>query len=143
MALKLPGVELEAGTRRHYPHGPLASHIIGGMNLDRRYPGRHRIPLRCPPQGQEGEQINYRVRGGRGYQSRVIKPPVPGRDIFLTIDATIQYIAEKELAKAVAEHRGEMGNGHRHGPAEGEILAMANRPAYDVNDFPVLPERPG
>jgi len=140
MALKLPGVELEAGTRRHYPHGPMASHIIGGMNLTGDILAGIESRYDAVLKGKEGEQINYRVRGGRGYQSRVIEPPVPGEDIILTIDATIQYIAEKELARAVAEHGAKWGTIIIMDPPSGEILAMASLPAYDVNDFPVSGE---
>jgi cell division protein FtsI (penicillin-binding protein 3) len=136
MALRLPGVELEPGTRRHYPHGTLASHVIGGMNLSGE--SLAGIESRCDAvlKGQEGEQINYRVRGGRGYQTRVLKPPVPGKDVVLTIDATIQYAVEKELAKAVAGHRAKWGTVIVMEPFSGEILAMASWPAYDVNDYP-------
>ncbi len=136
MALRLPGVELEAGTRRHYPHGTLASHVLGGMSLSGE--SLAGIESRCDAvlKGQEGEQINYRVRGGRGYQTRVLKPPVPGKDVVLTIDATIQYIVEKELAKAVAGHRAKWGTVIVMEPRSGEILAMASWPAYDVNDYP-------
>ncbi len=140
MALKLAGVELEAGTRRHYPHGPLASHIIGGMNFTGDTLAGIESRYDALLKGKEGEQINYRVRGGRGYQSRVIEPPVPGRDIVLTIDATIQYTVEKALAKAVAEHRAKWGTVIVMDPASGEILAMASLPDYDVNDFPVSGE---
>jgi len=140
MGLKLPGVELEAGTRRHYPHGPLASHIIGGMNLSGEILAGIESRYDAILRGQEGEQITYRVRGGRGYQSRVIKSPVPGKDITLTIDATIQYIVEKELAKAVTEHGAKWGTVIVMDPPSGEILAMASLPAYDVKDFPVTGE---
>ncbi|RPI97635.1 MAG: penicillin-binding protein 2 [Candidatus Aminicenantes bacterium] len=140
MALRLPGVALEAGTRRYYPHGPLASHIIGGMNLSGDILAGIEARYDEVLKGKEGEQINFRVRGGRGYQSRVIETPVPGEDIVLTIDATIQYIVEKELAKAVAEHGAKWGTVIVMDPPSGEILAMASLPAYDVKDFPVTGE---
>jgi cell division protein FtsI (penicillin-binding protein 3) len=136
MALKLPGVELEAGTRRYYPHGALASHVLGGVSLtDDRRAG---VELRYNAllKGEEGEQISYRVGGGRNYQTQVLKSPVPGQDIGLTIDATIQYIAEKELARAMADHSASSGAVIVMEPFSGEILALASWPAYDVNEFP-------
>jgi len=136
MALKLPGVELEAATRRYYPLGPLASHILGGMRLADNTPTGVESRYDSVLKGEEGQQINYRVRGGRGYQTRIIKSPVPGKDVTLTIDATIQYIVEKELARAVAEHKAKWGTVIVMDPFSGEILAMASFPAYDVNDFP-------
>jgi len=136
MALKLPGVELEAGTRRYYPHGALASHILGGVSLtgdllagvERRY--------NDVLKGEEGEQISYRVAGGGNYQTQILKSPLPGKDIVLTIDATIQYIVEKELERAVFEHRAAWGAVVVMDPPTGEILALASWPAYDVNKFP-------
>ncbi len=136
MALKLPGVELEAGTRRYYPLGSRASHVLGGVSLsdDRRagVEARYNDVLK----GEEGEQISYRVGGGRDYQTRVLKSPVPGKDLVLTIDATIQYIVEKELGRAVAEHGASSGAVIVMDPSTGEILALASWPAYDLNNFP-------
>ncbi len=66
MALKLPGVDLEPATRRHYPHGSLASHVIGGVSLT----GDNRAGVEARYddvlKGKEGEQINYYVGGRRG-----------------------------------------------------------------------------
>ncbi|HMA54361.1 MAG TPA: penicillin-binding protein 2, partial [Acidobacteriota bacterium] len=69
-------------------------------------------------------------------QSQILKAPVPGKDIVLTIDSTIQYIVEKELARAVLEHEAEWGTIIVMDPPTGEILALASYPAYDVNTFP-------
>jgi cell division protein FtsI (penicillin-binding protein 3) len=136
MALKLPGVELEAGTRRYYPHGALAGHVLGGMSLagdvllgiESRYNGILK--------GEEGEQISFRIPGGGRYETRIIKAPVPGQDLVLTIDATVQYIAEKELAAAVDRHRASSGCVVVMEPSTGEILALASWPTHDINDYP-------
>ena len=136
MALKLPGIALEPGTRRSYPHGALAAHILGGVSLD----GSNRAGVESRYndilKGEEGEQISFRIAGGGNYQTQVLKSPVPGRDLVLTIDATMQYIAEKELDKAVAEHKAASGTVIVMDPPTGEILALASWPAYDVNEFP-------
>jgi cell division protein FtsI (penicillin-binding protein 3) len=140
MALKLPGVELEAGTRRNYPHGSLASHVVGGMNLD----GDNRTGVEARYndvlKGEEGRQIAYEVGGGRDYQTQVLKSPVPGRDLYLTIDAMIQYIVEKGLAGAVVEHKAKSGCVIVMDPSTGEILALANWPTYDPNEYPAPQE---
>lgn len=136
MALKLPGVELEAGTRRSYPHGSLAAHVLGGMSLigdnlsgiEKRYNNVLK--------GEEGEQVSYRIPGNGNYENQIIKPPVPGRDLVLTLDTPIQYIAEKELAAAVDKHHAASGCVIVMDPGTGEILALASWPAYDVNDYP-------
>ena len=136
-ALKLPGVEFEPATRRHYPLRSLAAHVLGGLSLteDANKTGveaRYDDVLK----GEEGAKVVYKVSGGRDYQTQVIKSPVPGRDLVLTIDATIQYYAEKELARAVAEHEAAWGTVIVMEPFSGEILALASLPSYDVNDYP-------
>ena len=136
MALKLPGVELEAGTRRYYPHGGLASHILGGVSLTGELLSGVERRYNDVLKGVEGEQISYRIAGGGNYQTQVLKSPVPGKDIVLTIDAVIQYIVEKELERAVFEHRASWGTVIVMDPPTGEILALASWPPYDVNSFP-------
>lgn len=136
MALRLAGVGLEPGTRRYYPHGPLAAHILGGMNLLGE--NRSGIESRYNDvlKGEEGRQISHRIPGGGSYETEVIESPVPGGDLTLTIDSTTQYIAEKELAAAVAAHGAVSGVVVIMDPPSGEILALASFPAYDPNSYP-------
>lgn len=136
MALKLEGVEIDPGTRRHYPLKALASHVIGGMTLDGGILAGIEALYDNILKGEEGLQIRYRIPGGRNYGTQILVQPVPGRDIVLTIDATIQYIAEKELAEAVAKHRASSGCVIVMSPFSGEILALASWPPYDINQFP-------
>ncbi len=136
MALKLPGVEFEPANRRHYPLRSVAAHILGGLSLTED--NKNGVELRFDDvlKGKEGEKVVFKVNGGRDYQTQVIESPVPGRDLTLTIDATVQYYAEKELARAMAEHGAVSGSVIIMEPFSGEILALASFPAYDVNDFP-------
>jgi cell division protein FtsI/penicillin-binding protein 2 len=137
MALKLAGVGVEPATRRHYPHGALAAHVLGGMmSLAENIRNGVELAYDDVLKGVEGRQISFKVNGGRDYENHVIKAPVPGRDVVLTIDATIQYFAEKELARAVSEHEAGWGAVIIMDPWTGEILAMASSPAYDVNLYP-------
>jgi len=135
-AEKLPGVGLEPATKRHYPHGSLAAHVLGGVNLAQNEKNGVERYYDALLGGVEGQQISYKVRGGRDYQNQVIKPPVPGRDLVLTIDATIQYFAEKGLAQAIAEHGAAWGVVIIMDPWTGDILALASWPTYDVNQYP-------
>lgn len=136
MALKLPGVEFEPATRRHYPLRSLAAHVLGGLSLTEDNKTGVEARYNDVLKGEEGAKVVYKVSGGRDYQTQVIKSPVPGRDLVLTIDATIQYYAEKELARAVAEHEAAWGTVIIMEPFSGEILALASLPSYDVNDYP-------
>jgi len=136
MALKLPGIDFEAATRRRYPLRGLASHVVGGLNLTEDNKNGVELRYDAVLKGEEGEKVVFKVNGGRDYQTQVIESPVPGRDLVLTIDTTIQYYAEKELARAVAEHGAISGTVIVMEPFSGEILALASFPGYDVNDFP-------
>lgn len=136
LALKLPGVSAEPADRRHYPLGSLAAHVLGGLSLTED--NKAGVELRYDEllKGKEGLKIVHKINGGRDYDTQVIQAPVPGRDLVLTIDATIQYIAESELARAVAAHRASWGAVIVMEPSTGEILALANWPTYDPNEFP-------
>jgi cell division protein FtsI/penicillin-binding protein 2 len=136
MALKLPGLDFEAANRRHYPHRGLAAHLLGGLNLTEENKNGVEFRYDALLKGKEGEKVVFKVNGGRDYQTQVLEPPVPGRDLTLTIDTTIQYYAEKELARAVSEHGAASGAVIAMEPFSGEILALASFPGYDVNDFP-------
>jgi len=136
VALKLPGVEFEPATRRHYSLGSRAAHVLGGLSLTEDNKAGVEARYDDVLKGEEGSKIVYQVRGGREYQTQVIKSPVPGRDLVLTIDATMQYYVEKELTRAVAEHEAAWGAAIVMDPSSGEILALASLPSYDVNDFP-------
>jgi cell division protein FtsI/penicillin-binding protein 2 len=136
VAMKLPGVEFEPATRRRYPLGSRAAHVLGGLSLTEENKTGVEARYNDLLKGKEGSKIVYQVRGGRDYQTQVIKSPIPGRDLVLTIDATIQYYAEKELARAVADHKAAWGVVIVMDPFSGEILALAGLPNYDVNDFP-------
>lgn len=136
LGLKLAGVGAEPTTRRHYPHGPLAAHVVGGMTLDGESPAGIERRYDGVLKGVEGQQISYKANGGRDYENRVLKSPVPGRTVRLTIDMTMQYFAERELARAVAEHGAAWGVVIIMEPETGDILALASAPATDLNRYP-------
>jgi cell division protein FtsI/penicillin-binding protein 2 len=118
--------------KRFYPQGMLASHIIGLVGLDNQ-------PL-------EGVELRYnkylKTAGGKVYFERDAAGNVlstgedteaKGDNIILTIDEGLQYIAEKELDRAMAKWRPVSASVIMMNPFTGEILALANRPAYDLN----------
>jgi cell division protein FtsI/penicillin-binding protein 2 len=135
-AMKLAGVGFEATKKRHYPLGSLAAHVLGGVSLYENSKAGVELTYDALLKGREGRQVSYKDNRARSYQIQVIKPAVPGQDLVLTIDATIQYIVEKELSKAVAAHSAAWGTVIVMDPSTGEILALANWPDYDVNAFP-------
>jgi len=134
-ALALPGVRLNEEPLRFYPQGALAAHVLGFVNVDNKGQGGVESKFDDVLQGKPGTQILYQDVAGRPYRSEETVAPERGRDIDLTIDARIQYIAQREIEKAVAVNRAAWGGVIVSDPATGEILAMASAPSYDPNAF--------
>lgn len=133
--LHLAGVGFDEESRRQYPHGTLCAHVLGGVNADESVQAGVESRYNDILKGQDGQRITLKDNKKRSYQDQVTKPPVPGLDIVLTIDANIQYIAEKALARAIEEHSATSGTVVALDPATGDILALANYPTYDVNAY--------
>ena len=131
------GINIDEDTKRYYPYNNLASQIIGFCGSDN--------------QGLNGIESKYEeyLKGKKGSISRitdasgkVIKntseeynEPTDGDDIILTINATIQGIAEKYLKEACIDNKcTDGGNVIIMNPQNGEILAIAGYPDYNLND---------
>ncbi|HXG94243.1 MAG TPA: penicillin-binding protein [Blastocatellia bacterium] len=133
-ALNLPGLRFVDEMKRHYVSGPVASHILGYVNIDEY--------------GQSGIERAYdeviRGQGGRlmldidalkKSYGHSVEQSVPGANVTLTIDVLIQSYAERALADAVKSLNARGGTVVVMRPATGEILAMANYPTFDPNDL--------
>lgn len=144
-SLKLPGIYLLEENRRFYPQGPLAAHVLGGVNVDDFGLAGVEYYYNSLLRGEEGQQLIMKDAREREFFIETIKETRPGQDLYLTIDSTIQYIAEKELQQAVEKHQANWGTIIVSVPQTGEILAMASYPSYDPNYFPppenVMPNR--
>jgi cell division protein FtsI (penicillin-binding protein 3) len=142
--LSLEGIGVVMEGRRFYPKGALLSHVLGFAGMDSQ--GLEGIERRYELYLRGEKQIVVLQRDALG---RTIFPkgpteagPAPGRDVTLTIDEVIQYIAEKELENAVAATRAKAGTVIVMEPHTGAILALALRPAFDPNRVRELsPER--
>ncbi|GAB6100366.1 stage V sporulation protein D [Halanaerocella petrolearia] len=135
--LDLPGIYFTEESKRFYPKGNLASHILGFAGID--------------SQGLQGIELSYdqQLRGDPGrisIESDAIGREIPkgikdyiapddGNNIYLTIDHVLQYIAERELDQAMTEHQAKAGTIVMMDPRNGDILALANRPTYNPNQF--------
>ncbi len=133
--LKLAGVGFDEENLRSYPNGALAAHVLGGVNVDGA--GRAGVELRYDDilRGRDGEQVALKDNKHRFYQSHLLKPPVPGQDIVLTIIAAVQYMTERALARAIQEHKATSGTIIVLDPSTGDILALANWPTYEPNNY--------
>ena len=135
LQLRIPGVLLQREYRRYYPAGEVASHLVGFNNVD--------------DNGQEGVELAYQEwLAGKPGSRRVIKDkrgqivedieslrvPQQGRDLALSIDRKIQYLAYRELKAAVEQHKAKAGSAVVIDVQTGEVLALVNLPAFNPNN---------
>ena len=139
--MHIDGIYFREENKRFYPQRKRAAHVLGRVNIDDAGVSGIEYKYNTVLQGVEGEELILRDAKRRRYRFETLKHPVDGKDIVLTLDETIQYIAEKELAHAVKESRAEWGTVIISEPSSGDILAMANYPTYDLNNPPDPPTK--
>jgi cell division protein FtsI (penicillin-binding protein 3) len=126
---KLRGVHLETTYSRTYPQGLLAAPIVGGLAPDGGHgaSGLERS-LDSLLAGRPGLTTDLREPSGRQFESpgRLVREPVAGNDVVLTLDAELQAIAEYSLAKALKEFKADGGDVVFLDPRSGEILALVS-----------------
>ena len=140
-ALKIPGILMKPEPRRYYPNLELAAHVLGylGTDYNRGLAGIEQS-YNAKISGKPGKILVEIDRRGLAF-SRVEKPPVQGDTIELTIDANLQHIAQRELAKGVAENRAAGGSVIIMDPRTGEVLSMANVPTFNPNEYQEYPDQ--
>ncbi len=141
-ALKLPGVGLEEETQRSYLPGiaagtTLASNLLGFVN----YNGDGQYGLEAKYQGAlagtPGYISSYRDLANREIVlgSHTHQAPINGSDVVLSLDANIQYASEQALADGIKKYHAESGSVLIMDPNTGGIVAWADYPSYNANDF--------
>jgi cell division protein FtsI/penicillin-binding protein 2 len=138
--LGLEGVYDHPDTLRFYPNGPLAAHVLGGVGVDDRGLAGVEFSYDEPLRGKPGRAVILRDARRREYQFEILAEAVPGKDIVLTIDSTLQHIVERELEAGVAASGAKWGAAVIVHPDSGEILALASCPVFDPNAYPLAPE---
>src|SRR3990167_7976429 len=136
-ALQIPGIYFLMEYKRFYPEGEVAAHVVGLTNVD--------------DQGQEGLELAYNqwLAGTPGRKEvlkdrlgntiadlNLLKKPEEGRDLTLSIDHRIQYLAYRTLKEQVEKYHAAAGSVVVLNPKTGEILAMVNQPSYNPNNRP-------
>lgn len=133
--LKVFGLQFVTERKRYYPQASTAAHVLGFTGLDPR--GLEGVELEYDRQlqGEAGRLVSLRDARGRGLASedQLVQGGVAGNDLFLTMDRSLQYIAEKELARVVQETGAVGGTVVMLEPASGRVLAMASQPDYNPN----------
>lgn len=130
--LNLKGIYFQKESKRFYPKSELAAQVLGYVGLDDEGLGGVEREYDSQLSGKPGQML-ITMDARRRWFGRVEKQPDPGENLVLTIDEKIQYIAERELEKAVTETHAESGTVIVQNPHTGEILALANRPTFNPN----------
>lgn len=139
MALDLPGVYRQQEYRRYYPAAEVAGHVVGFTNVDDE--GQEGLELAYDDwlKGTPGAKRVLKDRLGRVVENiESIEAPDPGRNLQLSIDLRIQYLAYRELKLAVAQHRARSGSLVLMDARNGEVLAMVSQPSYNPNNRSVM-----
>jgi cell division protein FtsI (penicillin-binding protein 3) len=134
-ALEVPGVYLMREYRRYYPSGEVAGHIIGFTSVDDE--GQEGLELAFDHwlAGEDGAKRVIQDRYGKIVQNvEEIRAMRPGRNLVLSVDLRIQYLAYRELKAAIRDQRAKSGSAIVIDVSTGEVLAMVNQPAYNPND---------
>jgi cell division protein FtsI (penicillin-binding protein 3) len=132
--LNLKGVYFERETKRFYPKGDLAAQAIGYVGLDDKGLGGIEYALDDEIKGKPGRVLLASDARRRTFHSTEWAG-VPGKNVVLTLDEKIQFIAEKALAEEVARAQAAGGVAVVQNPNTGEILALANQPTFNPNDI--------
>ncbi|MBM4238335.1 MAG: penicillin-binding protein 2 [Gammaproteobacteria bacterium] len=134
-ALDIPGVHLTREYRRYYPAAEVTGHVIGFTDVDDA--GQEGLELAFDHwlAGDNGAKRVIQDNLGRTVQTvESIKPMRAGRNMQLSIDMRIQYLAYRELKAAMQVHRARAGSVVVIDVTSGEVLAMVNQPTFNPND---------
>lgn len=135
--LNLPGIYIKNETKRYYPQNELAAPVIGFAGLDNNGLAGIELEYEKYLRGVDGKMVAEKDVFGKiipGDENTYISP-IDGADVVLTIDAQIQYIAEKRIKEAVSEYNALTGIAIVMDPSTGEIYSMASYPGFDPNHY--------
>lgn len=138
--LKLPGIHLREESRRYYPAGQVTSHLIGFTNIDGQ--GIEGIEKSFDKwlTGAPGERTVRKDRYGRVIEDISSVDSRAAHNLTLSIDERLQALVYRELNNAVAFNKAESGTAVLVDVNTGEVLAMANSPAYNPNNLTNTPK---
>ena len=133
--LNLPGVHLTREYKRYYPSGEVVGHVLGFTNVDDEGQEGAELAFDHWLAGEEGLKRVIQDRMGRKVEDvESIRAMREGRDLTLSLDMRIQYLAYRELKAAITQNRAHSGSMVVIDVTTGEVLAMVNQPAFNPND---------
>jgi cell division protein FtsI (penicillin-binding protein 3) len=140
MKLGVPGIDLQREYKRYYPAGDVTAHMVGITGPGDKGAGDKglegfELAMNNALSGSDGNRRVIKDRSGHIIEDlQAVKVPEDGRDVTLALDLRIQYIAHRELVKAVEENKAVAGAVIVLDAKTGEVLAMANVPTYNPNN---------
>lgn len=125
--------------KRVYPQNTTACHLLGGVGLDEQ--GLYGLEYELEPilRGTPGKARVIRDARRKAFRLSYLNDPIPGRDVYLTLNSSIQFIVEKELKKSIEQNRAAGGTVIVMDTHDGAILAMACYPDFHPNDVKNTP----
>ncbi len=133
--MNIAGVYLQREYRRYYPASEVAAHILGFTNIDDI--GQEGLELAYNDwlKGKPGKKLVLKDRLGRTIKHvESIEAAQPGKDLALSIDRRLQYLAYRELKRAVIQYHARSASAVILDVHSGEVLAMVNQPSYNPNN---------
>lgn len=134
LAMGIPGIYADREYKRYYPMGEVTAHLVGMTNVDGNGQEGMELVMDSELRGIDGAR--RQVRDGKRRvieKTEEVRKPVPGKEIALSVDSRLQYLAHRELKNAVAQHRARSGTLVLMDVKTGEVLAMTNQPAFNPN----------
>ena len=133
--LEIPGIGLNNEYRRFYPEGEAMAHVVGFTNVEDRGQEGMELSREKELAGHPGQRRVVVDRLGRVVEEMaILQLPQNGKDLNLSIDSKIQYLAYNAVKNAVEKHHAKAGGAVVLDTQTGEILALANYPSYNPND---------
>jgi len=133
--LGLSGVDLLPESRRFYPKRSTGAHVLGYVGMDNQGMSGIEYSFDALIRGEPGKQIVLTDARRRRAGSRVERLSQPGNSLYLTLDETLQHVAEVEIEQAVAATGAQSGVAILMRSMTGEILAMAASPSFNPNVY--------
>lgn len=133
-ALRLDGVELDHDFRRYYPYGEAFAHVVGFTNAEEQGAEGLEATHNSALKGTSGRVRVVIDRKGSAVEGKTIADALHGKDLQLSLDASIQTMVYSTLKAAVAEHRAKAAAAVVIDAQTGEVLAMVNEPSFDPNN---------
>lgn len=134
-ALRVPGIHVDREYKRYYPAAEVSSHLVGFTNVDGEGQEGMELAYNDWLRGDPGSKLVLKDRLGRTIKHiRSLEEPDPGRNLQLSIDLRLQYLAYRELKAAVQVHHADGAAAVVLNAHTGEVLAMVNQPSYNPND---------